>query len=256
MEAHIFEQQFEALLQRYIQFIIRDIHQGIQRARDKHHTKMTTKQWIEGVLNHFQSTEIVGELCVAFVLSYKEGYEIKNTLIELHQEYIKRVSEYPYFDIDNNSIDKAKKNKRKASFSALLTKAFLRYLAFTKIAEKYDEIISCQGIGITESALVSKAALINWTNIVPTKENKNDFVQLIYALHQAGYINYGRGEITKIVEAAAIAFNVKLGNNWQSNHSASIHKAKRDYEPPIFRKIQDAYKNYTHDLIDDKRKKR
>jgi len=73
-------------------------------------------------------------------------------------------------------------------------------------------------------------------------------------LHKAGLINEGKGEITKIVEAIATVFDVKLGENWQSNHSASIHRANSDYQPLIFRKIREAYQQYIGNQIENKKK--
>ena len=93
---------------------------------------------------------------------------------------------------------------------------------------------------------------ISWTG---NKDSKNDFVQMVYGLHRAGIINAGKGEITKIVEALAPVFNVELGKNWQSNHSASIHKVNRNYQPPVFDKIKEAYLKYAEGLLEDKKKK-
>ena len=93
---------------------------------------------------------------------------------------------------------------------------------------------------------------INWTGC---RDGKNDFVQMIYGLHRAGLINSGKGEITKIIETLAPAFNVELGKNWQSNHSASIHKVNRDYQPPVFDKVKEAYLKYAEGLIQDKKNK-
>lgn len=90
---------------------------------------------------------------------------------------------------------------------------------------------------------------INWTG---KRDNKNEFVQLIYALHEAGLINNGTGEITKIVDALAEAFNIKLSKNWQSNHSNSIHRQNRDYEPTIFKTVQEAYQKYCVNLRKEK----
>ncbi len=90
---------------------------------------------------------------------------------------------------------------------------------------------------------------IQWT---AKKDNKNEFVQLVYALHQAGYINNGEGEIMKIVEALAQALDFKLSKGWHSNHSNSIHRQNSDYEPPIFKTLQESYIKYSKNLRDEK----
>ena len=91
---------------------------------------------------------------------------------------------------------------------------------------------------------------INWTG---SRDSKNDFVQMVYGLYRAGLINAGKGEITKIIETLAPVFNVELGKNWQSNHSASIHKVNRDYQPPVFDKVKEAYLKYAEGLIQKKK---
>jgi hypothetical protein len=87
---------------------------------------------------------------------------------------------------------------------------------------------------------------VEWTT---SKDNKTEFVQLIYALHGAGYLNNGKGEITKIVESLAGVLGVALSKNWQSNLSASVHRSNRDYQPSIFSKIAEAYSEYADKLI-------
>ncbi|OFY82826.1 MAG: hypothetical protein A3F72_01705 [Bacteroidetes bacterium RIFCSPLOWO2_12_FULL_35_15] len=94
-----------------------------------------------------------------------------------------------------------------------------------------------------------KKSAYKWTG---SKDNKNEFVQLIYGLHEAGLIENGKGEITKIVESYAAIFNVDLGKHWQSNHSASIHKAKKNYQPPVFDKIKEGYQHYTERQLKSK----
>ena len=99
---------------------------------------------------------------------------------------------------------------------------------------------------------VTNSYPIKWTS---KKDNKNEFVQLIYGLHKAGLINEGKGEITKIVESLAGIFKIDLGKGWQANHSSSIHKAKNNYQPPVFTKIKEAYQQYMQDQVEGKKKK-
>ena len=69
-------------------------------------------------------------------------------------------------------------------------------------------------------------------------------------------LNEGKGEIIKITESLAETFGIELGKNWQSNHSASIHKAKADYQPPIFDKVKEAYLKYAKSLAYEKKLKK
>jgi hypothetical protein len=251
METELFGRQFEALLGRYIRTILYCIQSDIRKARDKQFVRSSSKTWIEEVLINYQEGEF-GELCELFAVRYKEGKDIYGALMEVKKKIlVKYADRQPE---QNPKTEQPKvKNKRQASFNILLTKAMLRYVAFLMVYEEYDEMTSEPVLAIPPK---TSKPVLHWTNIIPTKENKNEFVQLIYGLHQAGYINHGRGEITKIVEAAAEAFDIKLGVNWQSNHSSSIHKAKRDYEPSVFRRMQEAYRQYADDLIEGKRKRK
>ena len=80
-------------------------------------------------------------------------------------------------------------------------------------------------------------------------ENMTEFTQFVYGLFHAGYLTNSSNEIEKLVEDVANAFNLKLSKNVQSNLSKSIHKSKAGYEPKIFKKIENAFKQYMDDLI-------
>ena len=75
-------------------------------------------------------------------------------------------------------------------------------------------------------------------------ENETEFVQFVYGLHKAGYLTNTGDTITKIVPQVAEAFNLKLGKNWQSNLSESVHGRNNDYNPEIFGKIAEGYNRY------------
>ena len=68
-------------------------------------------------------------------------------------------------------------------------------------------------------------------------------------------MNDGQGEITKIVKSLAKMLQVDLTENWQRNHSDSIHKNNADYTPPIFNNILIEYKNYAA-FINEKNSKK
>ena len=74
------------------------------------------------------------------------------------------------------------------------------------------------------------------------KENVNQFVQIVYALHEAKFI---KGEITKIIPELANFLKIPLGPNWKSNHSKSIHSNNSEYEPAVFKKLIQAYSDYS-----------
>ena len=121
------------------------------------------------------------------------------------------------------------------------------YLAFSEVINRLPGYINH-----TEKSVSSKHH-IKWTG---SEKNKNEFVQLIYGLHEAGLINDGKGEITKITEALAELLELDLGKHWQSNLSASIHKANLEYQPPVFDKIKEAYLKYAEKLTYEKKRKK
>lgn len=122
----------------------------------------------------------------------------------------------------------------------------LRKLCLKRKVESMDE---CKVVDINAA---NPPVELKWTG---NRENKNEFVQLVYGLYKAGKINNGRGEITKIVERLAEILQVNLGKHWQSNHSNSIHKRNSGYKPPVFQELEDAYENYVYELIEGKRQR-
>ncbi len=87
------------------------------------------------------------------------------------------------------------------------------------------------------------------TNLQWTGKSELEFVQLIYALHEARYLENDQDEITALVKQVAAAFNYKLGRNWQSNHSESINQRNADYESKVFEKLAKAYGRYRERLL-------
>lgn len=91
-----------------------------------------------------------------------------------------------------------------------------------------------------------KPLLTYWTG----GENKTQFVQLIYALHEAKLLNNGRGEITNIVDELGQFLGVELPETWQQNLSKSINSANNNHIPPIFDKIKQAFLDYSKKRLD------
>jgi hypothetical protein len=90
------------------------------------------------------------------------------------------------------------------------------------------------------------------STVIWRRENETEFVQLIYALHQAGYLDNEEKRITYLVEQMADALNIKLGAHWQSNFSKSINARKAGYQPKIFDDLKTAFINYREKLINKK----
>jgi hypothetical protein len=85
-------------------------------------------------------------------------------------------------------------------------------------------------------------------------KNETEFVQLIYALSEAKYLDNESGEITKLVQQVASVFNFKLGKNWQSNFSKSINDRNHKYEAKIFTNLKDSFHAYRERQINKKKK--
>lgn len=71
--------------------------------------------------------------------------------------------------------------------------------------------------------------------------NETEFVQLVYALHEGGFVKHESNEITKLVKDFAKVLNFDLGRNWHINLSTSINKRNADYSPPIFDILKESY---------------
>jgi hypothetical protein len=71
-----------------------------------------------------------------------------------------------------------------------------------------------------------------------------ELVQIIYGMHEAGKINDGKGDITKILNAIALLFNINT-KTMLSNHSRNLHTVSSSYQPAIFKKIEVAYCNFS-----------
>ncbi|MFN8285482.1 MAG: RteC domain-containing protein [Chitinophagales bacterium] len=84
--------------------------------------------------------------------------------------------------------------------------------------------------------------------------NETEFVQLVYALFEAGYISNTNDQITKLVPQVAKALNFDLGNNWQVNLSTSLNKRNADYSPKIFENLRQAFEDFRLRKLDKNKK--
>lgn len=246
---------FDALLLRYIKTIEKNIKARIKKARDKEKVKADIKAEFDFIIHWEQANENKALFSGVFLEQYKRGEDTGKILAHIRKVFGEDVEDIlPFTRIENGQhitlylSEEEKAIKQLALNDRKLMKFFIRFIANLEIEKRLPDLLS--GEQPQEIRLQNHSA-IKWT---ASKDNKNEFVQLIYGLYQAGFINDGKGEITKIVEELAEVFGVSLGKNWQSNHSASIHKAKHDYQPLIFHKIRQAYEAYTQSLIEDKKK--
>lgn len=251
------DETFNTLLERYTQAIEKDIQARLGCARDKMFTLKEIEQGEDFIVGILKAEKHKKDFIKVFDSHYKRGESIGCIFKLLRDTYgeAEEVKPYRLIQIDGKDVEaedgyisaEEKELKELSLSEREMLRFFVRYLAHSDIKKRLlklkQEIAGQEPLG---------RAGVNYT-IRWTGNHKNEFVQLIYALHQAKLINEGKGEITRIVETLAEAFNVQLGHNWQSNLSGSIHKRNRDYEPPIFKTIETAYKEYSSRLLNEKR---
>lgn len=246
---------FDELLIRYTKTVEKSIKARIKKARDKEDAKKEIKSELNFSIRFLQADKNEAKLSEVFLTWYKQGEETGKIFAYIRKNFGEDVSDIlPYKKIENGKritlylSEEDKALKQLALNDRKLMKFFIRYITYLDIKKRLPDLLSEEK---KPEIKTQNNPAVKWTG---SKDNKNEFVQLIYGLHQAGFINEGKGEITKITEDLAEVFDISLGKNWQSNHSASIHRGNKDYHPSVFHKIQEAYKQYSHSLIEHKKK--
>jgi hypothetical protein len=247
---------FYELVNRYVIVIERNYHWRYKRANDKEFIKNELKQGTELMAESTFFDDGQKEILRIFLDYYKRGEDINETIRHLRDMFSNIDGEKPYRLIENGEAitlylsEEEKALKKLALDERKLMKLVITNTAYREIQKRLPTMFE-EPTSVKDDKETTVKYPVKWTG---KKDNKNEFVQLLYALHKAGFINEGKGEITKITEALAETFDISLGKGWQGNHSSSIHKANRNYQPPIFHKIQETYKRYTDELIEDKKK--
>lgn len=246
-------QIFDELLNRYTKTIEKNYQGSYKKAKDKEFIKEELKKDTDFILDWTWLDTSKGKLIQAFSEMYKRGEDMNKIISHIRKSFGEIEDIKPLRRIENGKkitlylSDEEKALKSLALNERKLLKFLIRDTAYREIQKHlpamFDE---------TEGA-PRKEYPVKWTS---KKDNKNEFVQLIYGLHKAGFINEGKGEITKIVESLAGVFKIDLGKGWQANHSSSIHKAKTDYEAKVFQKINEGYKSYFAEQIEAAKKRK
>jgi hypothetical protein len=247
---------FDELLSRYIKAIEKDYLSRYKKAKDKDFIIEELTKATDFAIGWEEVDLGKGKLIMLFSDMYKRGENMDEIIAHLRKTFGGVADIKPFKLIENGKkitlylSEEEKALKKLALNERKLFKVLIRNTAFKAIKTKLPTMFE----DLTSKTITSKQTMkIKWTG---SETNKNEFVQLIYGLNEAGLIDNGKGEITKITEALAGTLGLDLGKNWQSNHSASIHKAKMDYQPPIFDKIKDAYLEYSKKLVYEKKQKK
>jgi hypothetical protein len=245
-------QVFDGLLSRHMKIVEQDYQRRYKGAKDKEYIKDELKKGTDFVFEILQNKN--KKLVDVFSTWYKRGEGMNEIIVHLRKSFGEVDDVLPFKIIDSGKAitlylsEEEKALKKLALDERKLLKLLVRYTTYQGIQKRLPAMFN-----EAETTPAGKTAnyQLKWTG---KKDNKNELVQLIYGLHKAGFINEGKGEITKIVESLAEVFKVDLGKGWQANHSGSIHKAKSNYQPLIFHKIREAYHQYIEEQIETKKK--
>lgn len=251
---HEYTATFDLLLDSYTQTIENNCLEQFNRAKDRIYVADRILNQLRGIIRFYSVTfSKNNKACNYFIEKYKRGEAVEHIINHMKENYPEAMEIAPAID-EKDNIEFIPFGKNEEEIIKLFPsemKAVLSfnagYLAFTEVINRLPGYVNQ-----TEKAINPKHH-IRWTG---SEKNKNEFVQLIYGLHEAGLINDGKGEITKITETFAELLELDLGKHWQSNLSASIHKANLEYQPPIFDKIKEAYLKYAEKLAYEKKRKK
>ena len=244
-------ERFDKLCAKYISSIENNLRKRLNKAKEKEYVWEEIKKEIAFINKTIVSNPSIKEMVDDFLNLYKIGESVDYIFPHLADKYGREIEGIEpgtpvYQDGEQIGIyplENEKELRQLTSDEKKLTKFLVNCIAYLEIEKKLPGLLSLE----QKQENINKMLYpVQWTG---SRDNKNDFVQLIYGLHQSGYLNKGSGEITKIVESLANILKVDLGKNWQSNLSSSIHKSKHGYEPPIFNKIKLAYLRYSDDLV-------
>jgi hypothetical protein len=184
-------------------------------------------------------------------LQMKNPYRVVNLLAKFvsYYEFIKfKRIEYPQIfqdfeqtfidkinSVDGDNITEEELVNKKLLISQI--KDFYNLTDNDFLLKKYDNLkknFQNRNIGSED---INKLK-IEWTG------NKTDFYKLVYSLHKSNQINNGEGDITKIVEAVAEMFNLKLANSWQSSFSQHKNDNNNGYDHfEIFELLKKTYQS-------------
>ena len=245
--------KFEKLVQRYMSIIEKHLKERLSIAKDWEFVTGEISREANLMENMLSSPKKAEELTKDFLLQYKNGISMENIVADLRNRYgmneelLHRISDLGKpLQVIWGEEDEQGNVTRLASDKRQLLKFLVQFMTVQQLKQRLPDLLSAEQAPVKNEHIYP----VQWT---ANRDNKTEFVQLIYALHEAGYLNNGTGEITKIVESLADTLSVSLSKNWQSNLSASIHKSNSDYQPPIFAKIATAYTVYADRLITAKK---
>ena len=251
---HDYTAKFDTLLQSHTQTIENNCLDQFKKAKDKVYVADRVLNQLRGIIRFYSLVfSKHNKACNYFLETYNRGEELETILKSMSENYPESMTIAPIID-ENDNIELIPFSKNEVQLIKELPIEMQAVVSFNAGYLALSEVLKrLPGYLNQTEKTVSLKYPVKWTG---SEKNKNEFVQLIYGLHEAELINDGKGEITKITETIAEILGLDLGKNWQSNLSASIHKANVDYQPPIFDKIKEAYLKYAEKLAYEKKRKK
>lgn len=251
---HNYTAKFDSLLQSYIQTVENNCLDQFKKSKDRIYIADRILNQLRGIIRFYSvAFSKHSKACNYFIEKYKRGEDLENIIIHMQENYSEAMEIVPEID-ERDNVELIPLNESEEQMikqfpleMQAIVSFNIGYLAFSEVIGRLPGYVN------NIEKTVSFKHHIKWTG---SEKNKNEFVQLIYGLHGAGFLNDGKGEITKITEALAEILELDLGKHWQSNLSASIHKANLEYQPAIFDKIKAAYLKYAEKLAYEKKKKK
>ena len=246
--------QFEELVKLYMHTAENYCLEKIKRAKDKTFMQGKLLTQVAVMLGAYSSGFQLHKKSFDFFMeSYLSGLPVDDILTRIEADFPDSLNVEPVTGPRDEVVyipfGEPEENLMK-KFRPELQKMVFMYVGYFALKEVYKRIPDY----LNDHSDVKDRSFsypIQWTG---TKDNKNEFVQLVYGLFKAKLINNGEGEITKITESLARAFKVDLSPNWQGNLSSSIHKSNIGYNPQVFDKINKAYQEYVKGQIEHKKK--
>mgnify|MGYP000274082755 FL=1 len=96
-----------------------------------------------------------------------------------------------------------------------------------------------------QSGFLDEESVLKWT------KPKSEFYKLVYALHSSGFI---KGEITKIMQRIALAFEIPLAKSWQSSVSKNMDYSNGSFDSAeIFDELKTAFIKHVEERESKKR---
>jgi hypothetical protein len=215
--------EFESNVLGKYTILFNQYHAKIEKSHDDYKT-IAHNHYVQEILKRHQLLQNSLGINSRFVL------EIKETLLE---------------DKSKNYENEFNSKWQLIKFKS---KKVLLELAELEACDRIYELLKNKfNSGTDATALFSK---IIWKSKIEL-----EFVQLIYALYEAGYLDNEKSEVTWIVKEVAKLFNYQLGEHWQSNLSDSVNNRNADYQPKIFDKLKKGYDDYRVKQIEGKKRK-